>query len=271
MTQKSGWQLSGDAADIYESIIVPAFVEEWTKDLVKRAELKEGENVLDAACGTGIVARNAAAVVGSKAHVTGVDINKVMLDKAREISARCNDNIHWQQDDITALDLQDEAFDVVLCQQGLQYFSDRTLALEQIHRALVPGGRIVFSFWRGIQYFPFYTALHKALGRYVGNDAALTLASAFSITDTTQLKSDLKKMGFKNICSRLVIKQMHCTCFEDFFYGGMAASPFAKDLFALNKAVINEMFNDISESVLNYMDDDGLVAPMEAYVLTAGK
>ncbi len=59
MSKQSGWQLVGDAPEAYERFIVPAFSGAWAKDLVKRAALKEGERVLDVACGTGIAARHA--------------------------------------------------------------------------------------------------------------------------------------------------------------------------------------------------------------------
>lgn len=271
MGEQGGWQLIGDAPESYERFIVPAFSGAWAKDLVKRAVLKEGERVLDAACGTGIVARCAATFVGENGQVAGVDVNEVMLDKARQISAHNAKAIEWRQGSITALPFSDAKFDAVLCQQGLQYFPDRELALEEMCRVLVPGGRVVLSVWRPMQYFPFYIALHKALGQYVGADAALTLASAFTLGDAELLKSLGNEAGLNDIHVRLVIKQMRCPSLEEFFYGGMAASPFAGAILALGDAIRDEMLRGIERSLLNYIDDDGLAAPMECYVLTARK
>ena len=59
--------------------------------------------------------------------------------------------------------------------------------------------------------------------------------------------------------------------FEAFFYGGMAASPFARDIMALDDLVQNEILRSIEKSLLNYIDDDGLAAPIECYVLSARK
>jgi ubiquinone/menaquinone biosynthesis C-methylase UbiE len=56
-TSNSGWQLLGDGPQAYERYIVPAFSRTWAQDMVARAELQNGERILDLGCGTGIVAR----------------------------------------------------------------------------------------------------------------------------------------------------------------------------------------------------------------------
>ncbi len=92
MGKKSGWQLAGDAPEAYETYIAPTFSAAWARDLVRQTTPKQGERVLDVACGTGIVARHAVESVGPTGHIVGVDVNGVMLDKAREISA----HIEWK-------------------------------------------------------------------------------------------------------------------------------------------------------------------------------
>ena len=76
--------------------------------------------------------------------------------------------IAWQEGNATALPFLDASFDLVCCQQGLQYVPDRRAALQEMCRVLVPRGRLALGVWRGLEHQPFYAALTEALERYVG-------------------------------------------------------------------------------------------------------
>lgn len=74
-----GWQLDGDSAEAYEKYLASAFAP-WADALVALADPRQGDRVLDVACGTGVVARRVAAVhPGLAARVAGLDINEDML------------------------------------------------------------------------------------------------------------------------------------------------------------------------------------------------
>jgi len=221
-------------------------------------------------CGS-IVSRYAYKFLGESGRITGVDVNETVIKKAIEICPPNVIPIEWKQGNVEALPFSDAKFDVVLCQQGLQYFPDRSLALKEINRVLAPEGRLVFSVWRLLKYFPFYSALHRALEQYVSTEAASMLASAFTLGDSTKLRGLFESAGFKNIDICLAIKQMRYSPLEDFIIGGFVASPFANDVLALEKSKRDKMFQTIQNSISDYIDDHGLAAPMECYVISAIK
>ena len=269
--KKGGWQLCKGGLESFEKYVVPAFGGVWAQEPVKRAALRKGDRILDVGSGTGIVARYAYQSLGDSVDITGVDVNDIALDKAREISALNAAPIEWKQADVSTMPFSDAKFDVLLCQQGLQYFPDRSRALKEINRVLVDDGRIVFSVWRPIEFSPFYFELHKALEKYINREAASTLASAYTLGDPIQLKTLFEDARFKNIKIRIVIKQMRYSPLEEFLFGSLFASPFADDILALEEIVREEMFQAIRKSISNYIDDDGLAAPMECYVVSATK
>ena len=78
MADHHHWQLDGSAPELYERYLVPAITQKWADDLVGRALPRAGEEVLDLACGTGVVARSASRCM-LHGHVTGLDLNKEML------------------------------------------------------------------------------------------------------------------------------------------------------------------------------------------------
>ena len=116
MSQQERWQVSGNAAEAYERYLVPTLFTPWAHDLIARAALQPGERVLDVACGTGIVARLAAAHVGVAGHVVGVDLNPDMLAIARaQPPATASARVEWREGDANALPCNDATFDAVFC------------------------------------------------------------------------------------------------------------------------------------------------------------
>ena len=82
-SQSSGWQLGGDAPLAYDTYIVDAFMQDYSRRLVEAAAIESGYRVLDIACGTGVVTRLAASAAGPQGKVIGFDLNAGMLARAR--------------------------------------------------------------------------------------------------------------------------------------------------------------------------------------------
>ena len=137
------WQLEGAAAELFERYIVPAITAKWAEDLVDRVQPREGETVLDIACGTGIVARLAAKRMG-RGLATGLDLNAAMLAVARRAPTE-GAAIIWIEGSALDLPFPANSFDVVFCQQGLQFFPDQRKAPREIYRVLKGGGRAAFE------------------------------------------------------------------------------------------------------------------------------
>lgn len=113
----------------------------WRKAAVKLSDVREGEEVLDCACGTGDLTL-AFAKTGAK-HVVGSDFTQEMLDiagtKLRDDSGR----VTFQQADAMNLPFDDGSFDVVSIAFGIRNVADPARAIAEFHRVLRPGGRVV--------------------------------------------------------------------------------------------------------------------------------
>src|SRR5687767_12566054 len=108
--------------EMYERLLVGPLFRPFAELTVERAQLRAGDRVLDVACGTGIVARLAKNRVGDGGTVVGVDLSPPMIAVARSIEP----SVEWREGDACALPVRDpERFDVVMCQQGLQFFPDK--------------------------------------------------------------------------------------------------------------------------------------------------
>lgn len=123
-------------------------LEAWTTTaaarLVKFARVGSGQNVLDVACGTGVVAITAGRI---GARVRGLDLTPELLERARENARIANLEIDFGEGDAEALPFADAAFDVVLSQFGHMFAPRPEVVLAEMVRVLKPGGTIAFATW----------------------------------------------------------------------------------------------------------------------------
>lgn len=132
----------------YERRLAPAVFEPWAEVLLDTVVVAPGSRVLDVASGTGVIARAAALRAGRDGQVTASDVSRAMLAHAAEIQAGNGAApIVYREAPADALPFADASFDVVLCQQGLQFFPARAAALGEMRRVLRPGGVVGIAVW----------------------------------------------------------------------------------------------------------------------------
>lgn len=270
MSQAERWQIAGTAPEAYERHLVPTMFTPWAEDLLTRVALQPGECVLDVACGTGIVARLAAARVGESGHVTGVDLNTGMLNMARAQTLPAGTAVEWQEADATALPCDDATFDVVCCEQGLQFFPDKAGALHEMHRVLVPRGRLALSVWRSLSYSPFNRFLADVLERHIGPEAA-GMRAPCSFGDAEALRTVLTETGFNDVHISIVSLTLRHASPATYIRGQLEALPFASTIAALDTDAQAALLDDLLTTFQPYTDDGGLAVPMEAHVAMARK
>jgi ubiquinone/menaquinone biosynthesis C-methylase UbiE len=186
---------------LYERTLVGPLFRPWAEVLLDRVRPKAGERVLDIACGTGIVARLAQERVGTAGTTVGVDVSAGMLDVARAVAPE----VTWREGSALDLPLGDgERFDVVTCQQGLQFFSDRPAAARQMRRALAPGGRLVVATWRDVTESPFFHRLLEVGERHVGP----IVDQRHAYGDGDALGALLTEAGIGNVAVEIVSKTL---------------------------------------------------------------
>jgi ubiquinone/menaquinone biosynthesis C-methylase UbiE len=191
-----GSATAASPAEVYEDFLVRWQFRPWTAALLAEAALRPSERVLDLAAGTGVVAREVAPFVGSSGRVVALDVNPAMLVVGRALPAPVGATIEWIEGDATMLPLPDAAFDVVVCQQGLQYVPDKPAALAEARRVLVPGGRAIFAVWQSIARNPVANALNEALRRQIGVGP---LAGPYGQGDPQELREHLTEAGFTRV------------------------------------------------------------------------
>jgi SAM-dependent methyltransferase len=269
MTDRVQWQVVGTAPEVYERDLVPAVFGPWARLLVGLAELQPGESVLDLACGTGVVARIAAEMVGERGAVVAADLNPGMLAVARSLPARRAATIEWKEANAAALPLSDEGFHAVLCQLGLQFFGDRAAALREMYRVLRAGGRVVLMVWRPIERSPGFAALAAALEGHIGPGAASIMRAPFSLGEADELTSLVAAAGFERLDLRGETGTVRFTSAERFVASYVAGSPLAGPVAAAPAPARAAMLAEVVAKLEPFVCGDELKFPIEAYFLRA--
>lgn len=261
--------------DIYESVFVPAMFEPLARMTLDRARLSAGERVLDLACGTGIVARHAAPIVGDQGGVSAVDIRPGMIAKAASLPQPPGATIRWIEGDATALDLDDASFDVVLCQQGLQFFGDKAAAVAEMHRVLAPGGRLVLAVWRGLEHLTLFRDLTEAEARHLGKLGVPyeDIAAPFLFDNPDAIRGLLEDGGFEAVEISEASLPVAFPSAEHFVEDVELAYASVMPQFVENPAAfaafVEAVDRDVRPAVERYRDGDGVAFTLATHLVTA--
>ncbi|NEP60105.1 MAG: methyltransferase domain-containing protein [Symploca sp. SIO2G7] len=122
--------------------------------LIKLVQLQPGQQILDIATGTAIIAIAAAEIVGTQGRVIGVDFSPGMLAQARrKIAAARLQNLELIEADAETVTFEDASFDVIFCATAIVLLGDIPAAFRNWYRWLKPNGIVAFSSWSMTSFF----------------------------------------------------------------------------------------------------------------------
>jgi len=241
-SQTISQKIGSNPAQNYQRFFEPTIGAPVADDLIAAADLRPGERVLDVACGTGVVTRLAAERVGTAGAVTGLDINPGMLAVAASVTPLAMP-IAWLEASAGAMPFSDGAFDVVLCQMGLQFFADKLAALREMRRVLAPDGRAVVTVPGPIP--PLFTIMTDAVGRHLGRTAASFGELVFSMHDEDELKELLHSVGFRAVQVASKPKHLRLPDPAQFLWEYIYSTPLAAAAAQASEAVRAELEHDV--------------------------
>jgi ubiquinone/menaquinone biosynthesis C-methylase UbiE len=268
------WQLDGSAPELYERHLVPAVTLPWAEDLLERVRLSRGESVLDVACGTGVVARVAAALVGRSGRVVGLDMNQGMLEVARATPPTADGaSIAWVDGSALALPFADGDFTVVVCQLGLQFFADRLGALREMRRVLADGGRVGASVYSSIDRNPAARALSDALDRHLGAGSSVAKRSEHSLGSSEELRELCIAAGFVEVRVDTAARTVRFASADEWVRIQFAATPLASLLWEYEptrrKDAVARVGADVGEALAPFVQDGDFAFPQQVHVALA--
>jgi SAM-dependent methyltransferase len=265
MTEPERWQVSTDAAEVYESCFVPAIFGAWAGPVTDAAGIRTGDRVLDVGCGTGVLAREAHGRVGQEGQVVGLDLNEGML----AVAARSEPKIEWRLGDAASLPFEDASFDVVVSQFALMYFPDRVASLREMWRTLASEGCLAIAAWAPLDHARGYQILVDIAARQCGGEAADVLAAPFVLGDQAELAQLLVSSGISGAKVTLHEGSIRFPSAREFIRVEVKGSPLAD---MVSDDVMQTLAAESESALAEFVVPSGeIVMPMDAHIVTAGK
>ncbi|MDP9463900.1 MAG: methyltransferase domain-containing protein [Actinomycetota bacterium] len=259
--QRQGWDRASSCYEEYwQKQLQPAH------DLVlDTADLQLGENVIDVACGTGLVTVPAAVAVAPTGRVLGTDLSsKMVADLEHHVAAAGLTNV-----DVACCDAEDlrvdGTFDVSLCSLGLMYVPSPAVAVQEFHRVLRPGGRTVVSVW-GERRNCGWAEVFPIVDARVSSDVCPMF---FTLGAPGLLANMLDQAGFVDVEETRLQVELEYAGDEDALGAAFLGGPVALAYSRFDEEARRSAHEEYLASLAEYADDSGYRVPGEFVIVSA--
>jgi SAM-dependent methyltransferase len=183
--------LLSDNGKLHSDVALPLF------------DIRPGNRVLDFGCGFGETTLELGRLVGPAGEVVGLDCTTAFLDMAnRERDEVGQSNVRYELGDAQVHPLAASHYDVAFARFGVMFFESAVRALRNVHRALVPGGKVCLIVWRGLADNPAWGAAKDVVRQFLpppGPGAQTCGPGPFSWADEETDRRVLAAAGFEKI------------------------------------------------------------------------
>jgi SAM-dependent methyltransferase len=195
MSDEDRGQVDTSAAEIYDSLFVPALFGRFAEAVAGAAQIEPTDHVVDVACGSGALTR--AARSRTTGRVVGIDINPAMLAVARHHGGA----IEYTEGDGQDLPFAAGEFNVATCQFGLMFYPDPARGLAELARV---GRRGAVAVWDSIERSDGYVAMQELFRDNLGPDAASSLNAPFAmgtpgVLESLFLEAEVDGVSYRSI------------------------------------------------------------------------
>lgn len=187
---------AGSMPEYYDSCLGPAWFDGHARDIAHRLPLDPSGDVLEIACGTGLVTRQLRERLDPARRLVATDISRAMLDYAQS-KLLDRKGIEWREADAVKLPFGAAEFGAVVCAFGIMYVPDKTSALSEARRVLKEGGLLLFSVWDRIEDNPCSAAAAAVLEELFPDEEEARFNTPFEMYDPILLRRLLAQTGFQ--------------------------------------------------------------------------
>ena len=236
---------SGSMPEYYDGIMGPAQFAVFGADLVRRLPARPVGDVLEVACGTGIVTRSLRERLDHDVRLVATDISDAMLQYARgKVAGR----IEWQKADAAALPFQDARFGALVCAFGVMFVPDKKAAFREARRVLREGGVWLFNVWDGLDANPQSRATNDVIESMFPGDVEMRFRGPFEFNDKGVLGSLLVGARFGEVRMEPVRLEVRAPSAREYATGQLKGTPRGA-LFAQRGVSVDQVIDQVTAAL----------------------
>ncbi|MBV1914798.1 MAG: methyltransferase domain-containing protein [Pseudomonadales bacterium] len=199
------WNSDAAASWIEKNEEMDAMLQSLGAVAIERANLREGEHVLDIGCGCGATTLDMVSTVGSDGMVTGVDVSAPMLElansKIQNLPGSLGKVPSFVLADAATYPFQKNQYDLIFSRFGVMFFMNPEAAFTNMRVALKPGGRLAFMCWGPVGENDWVMKPMMAARQHLPEMPATDpkAPGPFALSDTEYVRDILTTAGFTDI------------------------------------------------------------------------
>jgi ubiquinone/menaquinone biosynthesis C-methylase UbiE len=262
---------SGSIPRLYDTLMVPLIFEDYAAHMAALVAGFAPRAVLETAAGSGAVTRALAPRLDPGARYVATDLNQPMLDYAasRQPGGR---PVEWRWADALDLPFDWASFDVVCCQFGVMFFSDRVAGFAEARRVLKSGGRFVFSVWDRLEANDFADDVTRAVATVFPDDPPRFLArTPHGYHDTGKIRDDLRRAGFADVQAETRTEVSRAAGPLDAAMAYCQGTPLRNEIEARDAGLMQLATERVAEALADRYGPGPITGRIQAHVIVATK
>ncbi len=270
------WEADSEAWSSYWALAFREFAEE----VVRQADLQEGEHVLDIGTGTGSALAAAARAVGNPGKAVGIDASHAQAARARAALAAAGLPATVLEMDAASLDFPDGWFDAAVSSCGMPAISFDAAAREVL-RVLKPGGRFVMAEW-SLDKVAALRIMQDVVGSHATKRPSPSLArsrqvrsfymaEAEALYEVGDYQARLKESGFSAVEGQTISHTLRSFTLDGFIDARLARSSARAEWTEMGQAERAACRNEIKARLAHLVHDGAFEILWPMFYLKATK
>ena len=237
-----------------------------TAELVKAAEIRPADSVLDLACGTGAVSMQIAQLLGPSGMLVGIDFSRGALDIAKASVP----SGHFIEMDAEHIGF-DMKFDRIVCQYALMFFPEPARVLRRLWTLLKNGGMLAVAVHGTPEGVPYFSTIMEPVLRHIPDIRPKGTPTVHSFGDRTDLEAAIAGAGFTDVSVREFIFDYEAGTFEEYWsdYMSTTANSIRAMIEGKGPGVVSAIKSEAKEKAQKFTEDGRMRFPWQVLVATA--